>query len=512
MKKLTWKIWFLLIILALSLIWIFGLPPLFLEKGVVVKSIETNSSLHEAGLSNQDIITYINGQKIESFEDYSKAMSSLFDSEQESVKLSITTKNDNYVVFVDSLPNLIVEDLHLTNIKTGLDLSGGARALIKPEVSLDDRQIDELISVNQERFNVYGLQDVQIRRVSDLSGENYMLVEIAGATPKDLEKLVGEQGKFEAKIGEEVVFIGGNQDIKYVCRNDASCARIESCQPDNSGGETCSYSFEIHLSEESAKRHAAITKDLGTNSSNPRYLDKTIDFYVDDKLSTSLLISEGLKGVETTQVQIQGYGSGADRQTAFKNAELDMKRMQTILITGSLPYKLEIVKLDTISPTVGQEFNKMILLLALSSLGIVALIIFLRYRKFKESLALLFTSFSEIIIILGIASLINWNLDIPAIIGILVTIGTGVDLQIVILDESTSKRSESLKQKIKSALFIVLSAYLTTVVALIPLMRAGAGLLKGFAVTTLIGLTIGILITRPAFADMVKLLNKNNAS
>ena len=39
-----------------------------------------------------------------------------------------------------------------------------------------------------------------------------------------------------------------------------------------------------------------------------------------------------------------------------------------------------------------------------------------------------------------------------------------------------------------------------------------AGLLKGFAFTTVIGLTLGILITRPAFADIVRLLGKENAS
>jgi len=33
---------------------------------------------------------------------------------------------------------------------------------------------------------------------------------------------------------------------------------------------------------------------------------------------------------------------------------------------------------------------------------------------------------------------------------------------------------------------------------------AGAGLLRGFAFTTIIGVTVGILITRPAFADMIR--------
>jgi len=35
-----------------------------------------------------------------------------------------------------------------------------------------------------------------------------------------------------------------------------------------------------------------------------------------------------------------------------------------------------------------------------------------------------------------------------------------------------------------------------------------AGLLRGFALTTIISVTIGILITRPAFAEIVKRIQK----
>jgi preprotein translocase subunit SecD len=45
-------------------------------------------------------------------------------------------------------------------------------------------------------------------------------------------------------------------------------------------------------------------------------------------------------------------------------------------------------------------------------------------------------------------------------------------------------------------------------VAMIPLMSAGAGLLKGFAITTLIGITIGVFITRPAYANVIEILLK----
>ena len=115
--------------------------------------------------------------------------------------------------------------------------------------------------------------------------------------------------------------------------------------------------------------------------------------------------------------------------------------------------------------------------------------------------------FSEVFITLGIAALIKWNLDAPSIAGIIAGIGTGVNDQIVIIDESVSDKannSSSIKERIKRALFIIVGAFLTIVAAMIPLFWAGAGLLRGFALTTIIGVSVGILVTRPAFADMLK--------
>ena len=134
----------------------------------------------------------------------------------------------------------------------------------------------------------------------------------------------------------------------------------------------------------------------------------------------------------------------------------------------------------------------------------MAIIVFIRYKKVKSSLALLITSLSELIIILGIASFIDWNLDLPSIAGILATIGTGIDSQIIVLDEARQDLGLSLKQRLKRAFKIILGTYFTALVALLPLMWAGAGLLKGFAITTIIGITVGVLITRPAFTDMVR--------
>ncbi|MEK7201858.1 MAG: hypothetical protein AAB737_04455 [Patescibacteria group bacterium] len=120
------------------------------------------------------------------------------------------------------------------------------------------------------------------------------------------------------------------------------------------------------------------------------------------------------------------------------------------------------------------------------------------------------TSVSEMLITLGFASLSGWSFDISAIAGLIAAIGTGVNDQIVMLDEGVrDKTSASWKEKLKRGFKIILTAWLTMVVAMIPLGWAGAGLIRGFALTTIAGITIGILITRPAFADLVeRVMNK----
>ena len=115
--------------------------------------------------------------------------------------------------------------------------------------------------------------------------------------------------------------------------------------------------------------------------------------------------------------------------------------------------------------------------------------------------------FRSIIIILGIAAFIQWNLDLPSIAGILATIGTGIDSQIIIIDEAKTKLL-NIKQRLKRAFSIILGSYFTAFVSLIPLYWAAAGFFKGFAFTTIIGISVGILITRPAFVDIVNKIQK----
>ena len=506
--ELNWRIWVLIVAVVLSLLAIFGFSLNFFQEGVIVTSVDPNSVAFEEGLKQGDIIIRIDGQQIIDLESYSEIVKKKINLNG-SVKTVIQTKTSEIILFSNKSLGITVSEIPLTNIKTGLDISGGARALIQAqEIELSSKDSEELARIVENRLNVYGIEDIKVSSISDLSGSYFVKIEIAGATPSDLRELISQQGKFEAKIGNETVFVGGEKDVTSVSRAGQDVL-IETPQPIE-GGYFSNFRFTIYLSQDAAKKHAEITGKLDVNrTTTGSYLSKRLDLFLDDKLVDSLLIGEGLKGIVTTQISISGSATGETADEALENAKIEMNRLQTVLITGSLPYKVEILKLDIISPSLGKDFVNSIFLAGAAALLAVTLIILFRYRKIKFSIALLITVISELVIILGIASLIKWNLDLPSIAGILVTIGTGIDQQIIILDEAKEKFL-NITQRMKRAFAIILGAYFTALVALIPLYWAAAGFFRGFAFTAMIGITAGILITRPAFSEMVKKIESEN--
>lgn len=435
--------------------------------------------------------------------------------------ITLVNKTINKTILVNKTTREVIgtEDMGLsvynaptTNLRKGLDLQGGTRVLLTPEEQIDKDSMDILLENMKYRLNIFGLSDVVVRDASDLSGNQYILVEIAGANEEEVKELMAKQGKFEAKISNQTVFKGG-QDITHVCRS-ADCSGIDPNQACAPSGDTwlCRFRFSIALSPEAAKKQAELTSNLEVISeNNNEYLSEKLQLYLDNALVDELNIGSDLKGRAITDIQISGVGTGRTQQEGVFNALANMKRLQTILITGSLPIKLNIVKTDNISPTLGEEFIRSAILIGLLAILAVFIVILLRYRKFKIAIPIVITSLIEVTLLLGVAAIIGWNLDLAAIAGIIIVVGTSIDHQIIITDETLRKETTHVynwKKRIKNAFFIIMGAYFTTVVAMLPLMSAGAGLLKGFAITTIIGVSIGVFITRPAYAAVVEILLK----
>src|SRR3989344_8829998 len=167
MAKITVRVWILITFLLLALLMI---SPSF-QKGIIVTSVEKNSTAFETGLRSGMKIQEINSQKIDSLQKFSEVASSF--NKKNETRISIVTAQGTFIYLAQNLSSFTVSDIPKSKIRTGLDLSGGARALIKPaNKSLSNSEISDLVAITSQRLNAFGLSDINVRPVKDLNGKN----------------------------------------------------------------------------------------------------------------------------------------------------------------------------------------------------------------------------------------------------------------------------------------------------------------------------------------------------
>jgi preprotein translocase subunit SecD len=512
-----WRLILLVFLIVMSFFWI---KPFSDTSGVVV---DLASSPASQSLTTGDVITSMNGITINNLQDYYSALDSISPGDVVRVTYKVETfpylysDGTAYPFVADSDENndtdlgLAVSNVPSSNIEMGLEIQGGTKVLLQPERSLNNAEIENILAIFDQRLNVYGLKEIPITYQQDLASNQYFRLEFAGATKEEVTSLLEREGKFEAKILNETVISGS--DIIDVCIvGGTQCvARVDPMQASD-GMIGWTFAFQIDLSQEAAQKFADATANLTTGECDATgcYLNETIDFYLDDEPieGSQLRISEDLRGEAVTSPTISGYANSKSE------AENEMKSMQATLQSGELPVSMEVVRIESISPKFGSEFVQNVFLVFIIAIISVDLLVGLRYKNIKIAIPIIIISLAEIFITLGVAAAINWTLDLASIAGLIAAVGTGVDDQIVITDEilrgNKEERTRSIKRRISNAFFIIIAAFACTVATMIPLLFAGAGLLRGFAITTIIAVSVGIFITRPAFARILEhLLGKN---
>ncbi|WP_461462945.1 preprotein translocase subunit SecD [Methanobrevibacter sp.] len=374
-------------------------------------------------------------------------------------------------------------------IQQGLDLKGGSVIQLQLEKPVDKDMMNVVTTVLDKRLNLYGISDVKVRQ----SGDQQVVVEMAGATPEEVERLIGNPGVFEAKIDNKTVLTGS--DISSVDMYQVS-------------GQQWSVPFK--LTTQGAKKFAENAKGKA-NHEIYMYLDGKL---IDDnppKLSADLAGGEPVTELEVS-------GGGDDEKDCNKKAD----EIYTVLKTGSLPVKIKVIGSNTVSAELGQKFMEGTSLAAILAILAIFAIIYIRYRKPLLVFPILFTSLSEVVIVLGIASIIHWNIDLAAIAGLMASVGTGVDDQIIITDEvlahkgdNARRRRTRTKMNVDKAFFIIFASAGTLIAAMLPLTyvgfargASGIGTIAGFAFTTILGVLVGVFISRPAYAKFVEIFIK----
>ena len=400
-------------------------------------------------------------------------------------------------------------DVSESEFTTAMDNAGYEYSEIRDGVTAETRE--EAISVLEGKVNQAGLSGSTVQEVATGTGEFFILIEVPGEDRQDVIDLIQERGEVRVDIFHEE---DGNYttEREALTRNDFQSIGTAS-QNDQSGPHV-----PVTVRQDSAEEFQQLVVDTGVaaqGGSQCTYeigtpdeeqdTDPCLLLVVDGEVVNSFGMNPGL-------AESMRAGSWAQDSSFIltTNSFEEAQRISINLRAGALPAQLDVLGGTTsfISPTQGENFRTNALIVGILSVLSVAGVVFLRYREPKVALPMIVTAFSEVVILLGFAAYLGYPLDLAVLAGFIAVIGTGVDDLIIIADEVMSQGDVSSRKvfdsRFKKAFWVIGVAAGTTIIAMSPLAVLSLGDLRGFAIFTILGVLVGVLVTRPAYGDILR--------
>ena len=175
-----------------------------------------------------------------------------------------------------------------------------------------------------------------------------------------------------------------------------------------------------------------------------------------------------------------------------------------------------------VGPTIAEDIKAASFWAVLGSLIVVFLYILLRFRKWQFSLGAVVAVFHDVLIVLGVFSLLYkfmpFSLEINQafIAAILTVIGYSLNDTVVVFDSireyvnehTTWKLGKTVNAALNSTLSRTLNTSLTTLVVLLAIFIFGGESIRGFMFALIVGVVVGtyssIFIATPVMFDSVK--------
>lgn len=336
-----------------------------------------------------------------------------------------------------------------------------------------------------DKLNSMGLKDIPVRTV----GEDYILIDFAGIDLATAKEIAEKPGKFEIRIQTT-----GNETEHVLYGDSIVGVGIPSFHDEQ-------WHTPFTLNEEGARTLQKIALETGAiDNPDAHYLNMYLD---EVKIYGAPLSPSAASKLREGPIYSWEASTGTDEA-----AKTEATALQVHLRAGALPVNVVLVGSGHVDAGLGAQFKIAALITGLISLVAVAAVVFFRYRRPEILIPMVGTSTSEVIMLLGVAALIGWQLDLASIAGIIAAIGTGIDHLVIITDEVLYEGklppTKVFKSRIGKAFTIILGAASTNIIALSPLVVMGFGSLKGFAITTIIGVFIGVIFARPVYGVVIK--------
>jgi protein-export membrane protein SecD len=398
-------------------------------------------------------------------------------------------------LIIDFVPGLSVPDGDTTRpleTKVGLDLQGGLRveyqALPVNGIAPRPEDLEVIRTIIENRVNSTGVSEPVIT----VQGSDRIVVELPGVSdPNAIRNLVGQTGLLEfVPLGTTQKNKGDTIDEKQFpplfAGTELSSATIAQNQ---TNGRVVTF----QLKDTGAKLFADYTAG---------HIGQYFAIVLDHKVISAPVINSAIPGgsVEISQGgTIGGY--------PLKEAT----ELVTILQFGSLPFPIQELSTQTISPTLGEQFLSQSLLAGLVGILLVMgfMLIYYRLPGVIASFALIYYT----LVVLAIFRLVPVTLTLAGIAGFVLSIGMAVDANILIFERMKEEMrvGKSLPAAVEAgfgrAWNSILDSNVSSLITATILYLFGSSTIRGFALVLIIGVLVSmfsaIVVTRSILRAVV---------
>lgn len=376
----------------------------------------------------------------------------------------------------------------------------------KRAVEMKKLTVEHSLETIRNRVDQFGIAEPEIIP----EGENRIIVQLPGIKdPERAKNLIGKTALLEFKIVDE------ENSLEEALRGNIPEGDIIAygLRTDRSTGERGSSPYLLKdkalltgASLETAKvqiadRFGDVTVGLKFNSQGAVDFERITGENVRKRLAIVL------DGVVHSAPVIQERISGGQAQITGNFTMEEARDLAIVLRAGALPAPVNILEERTVGPSLGSDSIKQGVLATIigSLLVILFMVVYYRLSGAVADIALVV----NILLIMAVLAAFRATLTLPGIAGMLLTVGVAVDANILIFERIREELRTGKTVRIAldtgydRAFITIIDTHITGIVAAIVLIFFGTGPIKGFAVTTIIGLLASlftaIFITRVIF-------------
>lgn len=354
-------------------------------------------------------------------------------------------------------------------INKGLDLIGGSLIVYEAELEEEPEDLasdmEAAKTMLRSRLDTLGYTEATVVLV----GDKRLQVEIPNISdPEEAVQKLGATAKLEFRNAEGTVVLTG-ADVK----------EARQVFGDPSGKGFNEYFVSLTLKDEAVEKFYEATKYV---VSLP-YADRYIAICLDDEELSAPRVSGPLS---TANISISGYFD-----------EEDSKYLAEVISAGNLPFSLNEIQLKAVGPSLGERAFDTSLVAGGIGILLVMLFMLIIYRLPGLVACISLTAYSALFFI--IICVLQINLSLSGIAGIVLSIGMAVDANVVIFERikeelrAGKSTTAAVISGFKNALSAVVDSNITTIIAAVVLWYFGTGSVQGFAVTLLIGVLLSML-------------------